>query len=317
MEKIKKVIVGVAVFIILLAAVVTVLDRPNKNIPIGGGLMQDGIGMSGNDFSAPANDSIMPMQKAAPEMATGTGSITPMMESGISRDGSSVVDKKVIKTGDLSLKVNNADSTAEKISQIAKDNGGDVQSSNFYQNAKSIKSGTVIVKVPVDRFEKTFNEIKDVATLVVRESTSGQDVTEEYSDLQAQLRNKQAEEQSFLKILDMSGKISDILEVTRELSRVRGEIEMLQGRIKLMDSQTNMSTIAVNLTEDTTITFSDTWRPWQVAKETFNALFKDIQGFINFAIVLVIRIIPIIILYILIFGLLFWIGKKIYFRMKG
>jgi len=70
------------------------------------------------------------------------------------------------------------------------------------------------------------------------------------------------------------------------------------------------------LTEDANITFSDSWRPWQVMKETFNTLFKDIQGIINFIIVLVIRVIPVIILYVIIFGFVYWVGKKIYFRIK-
>ncbi|MFA7209530.1 MAG: DUF4349 domain-containing protein [Parcubacteria group bacterium] len=308
----KKIIVGTAIFIILLAAVVTVLGMIGKSAPGQNNAMQDATVMLDGGFSSP---SMAPMQKASPESA-GIRSSEPMMLSDVSDDGLPASDRKVVKTGNMDLKVNDADGAAEKITRIAKDNGGDVQTSNFYQSAKNIKNGTMTVKVPADNFEKAFNEIKEIATLVVRESISGQDVTEEYSDLQAQLKNKQAEEQSFLKILDMSGKISDILDVTRELSRVRGEIEMLQGRLKFMDSRTDMSSITINLAEDAEITFSDTWRPWQVVKETFNALFKDMQGLVNFAIVLVIRIIPVIILYVLIFILLFLAGRKIYFKMK-
>jgi hypothetical protein len=105
--------------------------------------------------------------------------------------------------------------------------------------------------------------------------------------------------------------------VTQQLYRVRGEIEQLQGRMKYMESQTDMSSITVSLSEDQNITVADSWRPWQVIKEAFNALFKDIQGFVDFVIVLIIRVIPNIILYTLILGLLFWIGKKIYFRIKS
>ncbi|MDP1619509.1 MAG: DUF4349 domain-containing protein, partial [bacterium] len=295
--------------------VVTVLGVARKNTPGANDMMWNGAGMLDGGFSSPSSGSVAPMQKALPESA-GIRSSEQMMLGAVSDSSLPVNDRKVVKTGDLNLKVDDADSAAEKITQIAKGNGGDVQNSNFYQNAKNIKSGTITVKVPVDNFEKSFNEIKDIATLVVRESVSGQDVTEEYSDLQAQLKNKQAEEQSFLKILDMSGKISDILDVTRELSRVRGEIEMLQGRLKFMDSQTDMSSITASLTEDAEITFSDTWRPWQVVKETFNALFKDMQGLINFAIVLVIRIIPVLVLYALVFILLFLAGRKIYSKIK-
>ena len=226
-------------------------------------------------------------------------------------------DQKIIRVGSLDLKVSSIDDASEKISQIAKNNEGEIFSSNFYQSGKNVKSGTIEVKVPVGNFEKTFAELKKIANLVVRESTSGQDVTMEYADLQIRLRNKQAEEQSFLQILNRSGKIEDVLAATREVARVRGEIESLQGQIKYMESQTDKSTISVSLTEDTTITFTDTWRPWQFIKETFNGLFKDLQGVVNFIVVLVIRIIPVVILYILILLGLYWAGRKIYLKIKG
>lgn len=308
MEKNKKIIIGLIIAVIFLAAVATVLNMSNNNVSTDGlidsGGVQTGLTAS-QDYRGAEN-----------KMSFSIPSETMMALPNAASDAVSS-DNKIIKIGSLNLKVNDADSAAQKITQIAKSNEGEVFSSNFYQSGKNIKSGTIEVKVPVDKFEKAFSEIKEVATLVVRESISGQNVTMEYADLQIQLKNKQAEEQSFLNILDRAGKIDDVLAVTREVARVRGEIERLQGQIKFMDSQTDKSTISVSLTEDAAITFSDKWRPWQVVKETFNTLFKDIQGAINFVIVLVIRIIPIAIFYILILGILYWAGKKIYLKIKG
>jgi hypothetical protein len=227
------------------------------------------------------------------------------------------IDKKIIKNGDLDLKVSSVDDASQKISVIAKSNGGEVASSSFYQTSNNLKSGNIVVKIPMANFEKTFAELKKVATLVISESTSGQDVTEQYADLQAQLKNKQAEERQFQNVMGQAQKISDILEVTQQLSRVRGEIERLQGRIKFMDSQTDMSSIFISLTEDANITFSDSWRPWQVVKETFNALVKDVQKFVNFLIVLIIQVIPVLALYLLIFYIIYRIGKKIYLKVKN
>ncbi|HDH07430.1 MAG TPA: DUF4349 domain-containing protein [Candidatus Moranbacteria bacterium] len=174
----------------------------------------------------------------------------------------------------------------------------------------------MIVKVPTANFEKTFNEIKEIASLVVRESTSGKDVTDQYTDLQSRLKNKQAEEQSIAKILEQSGKISDVLAVTKELARVRGEIEMLQGRIRLMDSQIDMATINVSLSEDPDITVVDSWRPLQVIKDALNDLIKSVQQFIDFMIALVIRTIPILLIYLVVIMVVYWAGKKIYNRFK-
>lgn len=226
-------------------------------------------------------------------------------------------DKKIIKNGDLDLKVKNADETAEKISEIAKGNSGEIFSSNFYQNAKSIKSGTITIKVPVANFEKTFSEIKKVSSLVIRESISGQDVTEQYVDLKAQLTNRQAEEQSYIKILSQAQKIDDVLAVTQQLSRVRGTIEQIQGKIKYLESQTDMSTISANLTEDENITVADSWRPWQIIKESFNSLIKVMQGLIDFIIRLVIVAIPFLLVWVLIIWVIYRAGKKIYLKIKN
>lgn len=286
-------------------------------IAVVGGTWMNDKGRYNNRMMGEVSDLSAPMMSFdGQEPALGGRSLKSLESVGVAPESLVETDKKIIRTGSLDLKVGSADDASGKISQIAADNGGEVFSSNFYQSGKNVKSGTIEVKVPVGNFEKTFAELKKIANLVVRESTSGQDVTMEYADLQIRLKNKQAEEKSFLNILDRSGKIEDVLAATREVARVRSEIESLQGQIKYMESQTDKSTISVSLTEDTPITFTDTWRPWQFVKETFNGLFKDLQGVVNFIIVLVIRIIPVVILYILILLGLYWAGRKIYLKIK-
>jgi hypothetical protein len=227
------------------------------------------------------------------------------------------VEKKIVKNGNLNLKINAVDEAVVKITEIAKNEGGEIFASNFYQSSKNVKSGVLTVKVPVANFEKTFAEIKSVANLVIRESTAGQDVTQEYTDLKAQLVNSQAEEQSFLKILAQAQKIDDVLAVTREVSRVRGEIEQLQGSIKYLESQTDMSVISVSLTEDANITVADSWRPIQVAKEAVNLLLKDLQNFVDFVIRLLIVGLPLLLLWAVLLGAVYLAGKKIFFKIQN
>lgn len=229
-----------------------------------------------------------------------------------------LTEKKIIKSGDLYLKVSSAEKAVDEISQIAQNNQGEIFSSNLSRTSSSgIKSGYVTVKVPFKNFEKTFGELKKVASLVLSESISGQDVTDQYTDLQSRLKNKQSEEVAYLKILDQSGKMDDILAVTRALSNVREEIEILQGRIRLMESQTDMSTIQINLTEDAEITAIDTWRPWQVIKTSINQLIKNLQGFFNFIIRFIIQALPVLALYGLIIWAIFRIGRKIFEKAKN
>jgi len=314
MKSKKVIIITVVILLLVLGAGMTALRSTNLN--------DASVGVSKRATS-------LSMQSSAPMSGMSGGFQADSMESGMAYSAEDSVgvsstaiadenitdDKKVIKNGNMNLKVDNADDAASQISSITKGNGGEVFSSNFHQTSKDIKSGTIVVKVPVDNFEKTFEELKEVASLVVNESTSGKDVTEQYTDLQSRLRNKQAEEQSIAKILEQSGKITDVLAVTKELSRVRGEIEILQGRIRLIDSQTDMATISISLSEDPKITVVDSWRPLQVAKDSVNDLIRNIQQFIDFIIVLAIRAIPILLIYLIVFGILYAIGKKIYHKL--
>jgi hypothetical protein len=307
----KKILIIAIGFLIVALAFLTVVSTGKKTVnPIP---LLGEVGTSSSDQS---------FRSVAAPMAAGGGammeksvasSVAPMMAD----QGVVVTDKKVIKNGNLDLKIININSASSEISQIAKDNGGDVFSTNFYQVAQNIKQGNITVKIPVANFEKAMAALKKVATLVTQESTSGADVTEQYADLQIQLANKQAEEQQYLQILKQAQKVSDILEITQALSNVRGEIESIQGQIKFLSSQTDMASINISLTEDQNITFSDTWRPWQVVKETFNSLFKDLQGTVNLIIVIIIRVIPVAIIYALIAWLFYWGGKKIYTKVKS
>ena len=223
------------------------------------------------------------------------------------------VDKKIIKTGDLSLKVEQAEAAAEAIANIAKVNKGEVASSNFFESTRGVKSGTITVRVPYNNFDAAFNAIKKVATQVVSESSNAQDITEQYIDLEARLKNKRAEEVSFAALLSRSGKIEEILSVTRELARVRGEIEQLDGQIRYLNSQTDMSTITANLTEDVAIaSASQDWRPWEVIKLSVKRLITAGQNFVDGLIAFIIVVLPMLVIYGLIIWLVYYVGKKVY-----
>jgi len=287
----------------------------NTGIGLGGGKIT-----SGNDFQNPMSVSVgdsASMERSSQGM---------MVESKVAEEGFmespttdvTLVDKKVIKNGNLSLKVGSTDWATGEISNIVKQKGGEVFSTNFYERVKGQKSGFVTIKVPVDKFKETVSDIKKIATQVLNESTTGQDVTEQYTDFQAQLKNKRAEEESFVKILGTAGKIDDVLAVTREVSRVRGEIERLEGRIRFMDSQTDMSTITINLTEDVTvIPVSEGWRPWQVVKQSIKELVANVQDFADGIIRFIIVGIPSLIPFALLLGFLYWVGKKIFKKISA
>jgi hypothetical protein len=313
-NKNKKIIITIVVLVILLLSIFTALQMS----PFQGSINS---GISTNDVMFQSGSSGMTNVPTSVSVGApkSMGVISPMPGEQLAPTDvatNDTTDKQIVKNGSLDLQVGSADAAAQKITQIAKANGGDVFASNFFESGKNLKSGTITLKVPFANFDKTFNDLKGVATLVVRESTSGQDVTLQYTDLQAQLKNAQAEEQQYLDILKQTQKVSDILDVTQQLSQVRTQIDQLQGQINYMDSQTKLASITVSLTEDTNIAITDSWRPLQVAKDAVNQLLRGAQGFVNSAIVFIIVIIPVAIFYAIFFWIIYWVGKKIYLKIK-
>jgi hypothetical protein len=160
--------------------------------------------------------------------------------------GTSDTDRKIVKNGNMTLEVNDITAALTGVAAIAKDLNGYVVYSNK-SGDKDITYGQISIRVPSDRFDEAFDKLRKLAVNVPSESTNSQDVTEQYTDLQAQLRNLEATEAQYLEILKKAEKVEDILAVQRELSNVRGQIEQIKGRIQYLERTSDMALIDVNL----------------------------------------------------------------------
>ena len=156
------------------------------------------------------------------------------------------IDRKIVRNGYMTLEVNDITEAVVSITGVANGLGGYVVSSSK-QGDKDITYGHISIRVPSDRFDTALSQIRKLAISVPNESTNSQDVTEEYTDLQAQLRNLEATEAQYLELLKKAEKVEDILAVQRELSNVRGQIEQTKGRIQYLDRTTDMALINVDL----------------------------------------------------------------------
>jgi len=163
-----------------------------------------------------------------------------------SEAGTSDIDRKIVKNGYMTLEVNDITAAITGVTAIAKDLNGYVVSSNK-QGVQDITYGQISIRVPSDSFDEAFDKLRKLAVNVPNESTNSQDVTEQYTDLQAQLRNLEATEAQYLEILKKAEKVEDILAVQRELSNVRGQIEQIKGRIQYLERTSDMALIDVNL----------------------------------------------------------------------
>jgi hypothetical protein len=221
------------------------------------------------------------------------------------------VDQKIIKTGYLDLVVDSVNETVVKITTLATGFSGYLQSSSVYEREDGTKYGDITIRVPAENFENSVTEVKKLAASVTSETSNGQDVTEQYTDLEARLRNAEAQEAEYLEILKKAETVSDILSVQSYLGQVRGEIESLQGQIKYLENQTSYSTLSVSLSEEPTIKIpTKEFRPWSTIKEAGQALVAMFQNIAVGAIWLIVLggglLLPIAIAVLVVF----WLVKK-------
>jgi PKD repeat protein len=155
-------------------------------------------------------------------------------------------ERMVIRTANLQLVVSDIAAAIERITGLASTYNGYVVSSNSWQDQGRMM-GNISFRVEAKSFDAAIAALHDLADDVRSESTSGQDVTEEYVDLTAQLTNLQAAEAQLLKLMEQAGDVSDILAVQQELVKTRGQIEQTKGRMQYLEQSSAMSLIQVNL----------------------------------------------------------------------
>jgi uncharacterized protein DUF4349 len=162
------------------------------------------------------------------------------------------IDRKIIRNANLIIELDAPADGQRRLTAIAESHGGFVVTSEFKQNdgrapGKPSQVVNVIMRVPSSQFLSALDMVRTVGVRTTQETVAGQDVTQEYIDLEARIRTKKALEAQFLEIMKQARKVSEALEVQSEIADVRTEIEQLEGRRRFLENQSALSTINVTL----------------------------------------------------------------------
>ncbi|MCS6841835.1 MAG: DUF4349 domain-containing protein [Roseiflexus sp.] len=245
--------------------------------------------------AAPANAPAQPELVAMPTVAPAAPAVgAPSLE----RDGSVAPDQRlppfserlVIKNASVSLEVASVTEAEAAIRQKAEQLGGFVVGVQTYGSGDSMQS-TITFRVPAARFEEALSGVEGLARKVLSRSVSGDDVTEEYVDLESRLRNLEATRDRLLDLLARAEKVEDALRVNEALTDIQGQIEQIKGRMQYLKQNAAMSTITAELRPvppPPVIIEEDAWQPEHVAREALRGLIEFGQGVVNLAIVLAI-----------------------------
>jgi len=156
--------------------------------------------------------------------------------------------RKIIKNAQLWLTVEKVDTAVDRVTGIVGDVRGYITSSRTFSEG-GLKAATITVAVPVDRFEEVLQRLRGIALKVEQENASGQDVSDEYVDLESQLRNLQATAERIRDFLKRAQTVEEALKVNQQLSQVEKEIETIKGKLNYLSGRSTFSTITVELRE--------------------------------------------------------------------
>jgi hypothetical protein len=231
-------------------------------------------------------------------------------------------ERLVIENADLAIVVQDPKARMAEITALANEFGGFVVSSNIYQsfspNGEEVPEATIVIRVPSERLDEALTRIKEGTVDVNYENRSGQDVTNIYVDLQAQLTAKQAAEAKLLEIMDQATRAEDVLAIYLQVQQVQTEIEQLKGQIQYYEESAALSSISVRLiAEESTqpITIGP-WTPSGAAREAIEDLIRFVQNFVDFLIRFVLLTLPALILIAIPLYLLYLIGRAAYRRVR-
>jgi len=185
------------------------------------------------------------------------------------RDASSAEypDRQVIRSGTLEIISADPLQAAEQLRKLAMHLSGFVVSSKVSGSDERMQSAQVTVRIPADHFEEARAQVRAIAKSVEQDMIEARDVTREYVDQEAALRNARAEEQQYLLILKRAASVKVVLEVSSKLAEVRAHIDELQADLRSLHHQVEMSLLTTNVTAMVEAqVFGIRWRPLYKAK---------------------------------------------------
>jgi hypothetical protein len=186
-------------------------------------------------------------------------------------------DRRIVKTAELGIRAKDVRESAARAQQVAAQFGGSVLSSQIDRGDGST-SAALVLSVPSPEFEKTLDELRGIGKEVTTDTVSGEDVTEEFVDLESRERNLLAAEQSLLKLYDRAQSVNDALTIERELTNIRGQIEQVQGRMQYLEERTAYSQISLTIQPVAHPTPPPAWNPAKVVSRAWDASLGVLQA---------------------------------------
>ncbi len=229
----------------------------------------------------------------------------------------------IIKNADIKLLVEDTDLAIDRATQAIGDvNGYIISSRVWYQpwvDGENYKYATITIGVPVDEFERTLTRLRGLAVQVLDEVASGEDVTNQFVDLQSQITNLEATRERIKGFLDQATTVDEALRINQELANIEAQIEQIKGQMNYLQDRSAYSTITINfepvlpeiVSTPTPTPVPNVWNPGETFDDAKKSVTSAYQGIVDFLIWFFVVLVPIFAPPILIgWALWKWFSRK-------
>jgi glycine cleavage system regulatory protein len=211
------------------------------------------------------------------------------------------LQRMIIRSANISMIVDDTAGSIDKITAAAESVGGYVSDSKVWRDGEQLR-GSITLRVPTDRLSAALAVVRKLAVRIDSETIGSQDATQEYVDLESQLRNLEVTEvelrQLMTTIRQNSKKASEVLEIYQQLSTIRSQIEQIKGRMRYLSQMTSFASMQIDLVPNALAkpVVEPGWQPLVIVKDASRSLVGALQSFAAAAIWLGIYVLPILLI---------------------
>jgi hypothetical protein len=260
--------------------------------------------------SVATNAAAPPVQQAAerrPEQLLRVGGAPPapmrndgagLMAAPAAEEPSAAPKPMIVRSAEMRIIVADTTKTVDEVTKTVEAMGGFVSGSNIWRDGELMRA-SLKLRIPADKLTSALQAIRGLAKRVDNETIASEDVSQEYVDLESQLRNLEATETELRELLIVarknSRKASDVLEVHEQLMMIRGQIEQAKGRMRYLSQVAAMSAISLEVIPDAIAqpVVEPGWQPVVIARNAMRALVGALQSIATVGIWFLVYVLPI------------------------
>ncbi|MBU9713751.1 DUF4349 domain-containing protein [Evansella tamaricis] len=243
--------------------------------------------------------------------STRTGTSNPSEQEEIDLDAA---NRMVIYNASMNLEVTDYQKANQEIQNFVREFGGFIIESSLHSSGDTQMSGSLTVRVPQKNFDAFLNDLESASTKVHERSIYGNDVTEEYVDLESRLRSKESVEERLLAFMEEASNTEDLLKISKDLGNIQEEIETIKGRMNYLENHVAYSTVTIYLQERNIkvppLQETDTLNTWKKAQSLFMDTVNFIISIFSTIIVMIVGLSPIIIPLLLAVGIILTVKRR-------